>query len=124
MDWYLYRKTVDHESKIVMVKTTPDSLPERFNSTQVKPFLTPIEASSSFMEILYQSFSVHAAKNTGGPSEPPNILRSSASNTHDIHATETILNNDPRASCPEMRAAIVEEVREMLQRGTFKAVMK
>ena len=117
-------ETVDHDSKIVVVKKIPDSSPERFNSTQLKPFRTPIEASSSFMAILYQLFSVHATKNTGGPSESPNILRSSASNTHGIHATEIIDINDPRASCPEMRETILEEVRELLQRGTFQVVMK
>ena len=90
-------ETFDHESKIVLLGRSQIPRPrKRFNSAHVKPFRMPIEASSSSTDILYNSFSVHATRNTRDPSEPPNILGSSAGITHDIHGKEIIDKNDSR----------------------------
>ena len=38
--------------------------------------------------------------------------------------TEVIDKSDPRAKSPEMRAAIGHEVRDLLNRGTFKVILR
>ena len=41
-----------------------------------------------------------------------------------IQVTEVIDEDDPPGSSTEMEPAIMEEVRDLLERGTFKVILK
>ena len=41
-----------------------------------------------------------------------------------IHTTEIIEPSDPRAKSPEMQQAVMNEVRDLLQRRTFKVLLR
>ena len=42
----------------------------------------------------------------------------------EIEATEIVSSDDPRAKSPEMRRAVMNEVRDLLKQGTFKVMLK
>ena len=56
--------------------------------------------------------------------ESLNPLRAYGTSEDEIYLTEMISDKDPRASCPEMTAAKKAEIRNLLERGTFKVVIK
>ena len=99
--------TVDYSAKIVHVKDTRDGLPRPYNIAQVKPYLSEVKVSNSFM--------VDIQKGLGSDSthEP-----------HDVHLTEVLKPNDPRASSFRMMKAKGEEIKGLLDRGTFKVVLR
>ena len=105
--------TVDVNAKIVIVRKDEESALERYNLVQVKLFLAPAESSTVFMDILYSVFVLYAPN--------PTCMRSSA-NVFQIHATEIIEKDDPRAKPHEMQNAIRNEVRDLVRRGTFKVM--
>ena len=98
----------DAQTKIVLVQKNADSPHERYNSVQAKPFLMPEVAATDYFQTLHSSRQQFSSE------------RQSLT----IHLTELISKDDPRASSPEMRKAIYEEVRDLPKRKTFKVILK
>lgn len=98
----------DAAAKVVLIQKIPDSPYERFNASQVKTFLEPDAEASSFMETV-------AAKFFYFVTEPRVVF---------INMTEVINKEDPRAKNPEIQAAIMNEFKGLLRRGTFKVIFK
>ena len=92
-------KSYDESSRIVLVQKSADSAHERYNITQVKPFLRPNAAAIRFLDSVHTTLSDFANER-----RPFNV-----------HMTEVIDKSDPRATSPEMRAAIGHEVRDLLK---------
>lgn len=141
--------TYDAPFKVVVVQKYSDSAHERFSVAQIKLFLRPNTAAASFMDTLHASPSMYV-----NPQEQPSDVVSpiqsiyssykhdkltdqfisdtslSARNTEEnfnnpaIHVTEVIDKNDPSAMCHEMHEAKVSEIRNLLQRGTFRVILK
>ena len=101
-------KSFDENSRIVLVQKSEDAPHERYNITQVKHLLEPETASISFVDDVRRTFSVFSNKDR----------------TFDTYLTEVVGKHDPRASSPEMKDAISNEVRDLLRRGTFKVILK
>ena len=121
-----------------MVKRDEASPLQRYNMTQVKPFLRPAEASTAFMDAVHQFFVPYTASSRTGDkrsfaidrnlqtrlSAGENLsqdARNMNNTTRNIstYATEVIEQNEPRAS---MKAAIMSEVQDLSRWGTFKVV--
>ena len=75
---------------------------------QVKPFLSPETASNNYFKTLHSSLRKF----------------SSAERDLSINITETINKDDPRVNSPQMRQAVLDEVKDLLRRGTFKVILK
>ena len=142
--------TSDSSGKIIVVQKEAGSALERFNTTQVKPFLQPEKVAIDFFNILNRAFSTYASKSSTSsyPHTPLEEYRqlhqdnqvealerraktksiatsSTPNNTASaIQVTEIIDKDDPRASSIEMKNAIKEEVGDLLRRGTFKVILK
>ncbi len=134
-------ETIDHSSKIVTVKKDENSQFERYNMTQVKPILRPVEATNAFMDVVHQFFVPYASdsRTIGNQSfalerDPKTSLNAGETNSQDARtmnnttcntstqATDVIEQNDPRASSPQMKAAIMSEVQDLMRRDTLKVV--
>ena len=107
--------TVDLGANIITVRREEESALKRYNLVQVKPFISIAEASTAIMDTLYSKFVSYASD--------PNKRRSSA-NVPGIQATEIIHKDDPRAFSPKMKVALLNEVRDLLKRGTFEVILK
>ena len=81
---------------------------ERYYFAQVKPFLEPEPAALNFMATVHFALQKYA----------------SAPTSDDCSITEVIEESDPRARSPEMQATKLQEVRDLLNRGTFKDILK
>ena len=136
--------------KIVVVQKEAGSALERFNTTQVKLFLRPEDAAVGVFNIFNRAFSTYATESATlmYPHTPlVEFIRSPESDEIDtlkregkhalaainsnfnipattIQVTEVVDKDHPRASSPEMKGAIKEEVRDLMQRGTFKLMLK
>ena len=97
----------DAEALIVLVRKEPDAPHERYNVAQVRPFLEKNRRGES----LHKFYRLGVEPIHYTPTLP----------AHMIEFTE---KNDPRADSPRMRRAISNEVRELLRRGTFSAMLK
>ena len=82
---------------------------------QVKSFLPLAESSTALMGICHSVLAGYA-------SNP--MPKLSSAKAPQIYVTEMVENNDPRAISPEMRAAIMSEVRDLLRPDTFKMMLK
>ena len=89
----------DAHAKIVLVQKDEDSQHERYNLVQVKPFLTPEVASNNYLRTLHSSFQKFSSER----------LQMS------INITEVINKHDPRAQSPQMRKAVLKEVKDLLK---------
>lgn len=136
-------------SKNVVVRKNSDSAHKNFSLTQVKPFLRPKNAATTFRDALHASLTKYANPREG----PSNVTspkdsiyysyeqdritheripdtRSSAKNTDEndkkpwTHVTEVIGKDEPRAMSPEMHEADMKGVRVLLRRGTFYVTLK
>ena len=101
-------KSFDERSRIVLVQKDEDAPHERYNIAQVKPFLRPEAAATSFLDTVRNTLLEFVTE----------------SRPFDTQMTEVVDKNDPRADSPEMRAAIYREVTDLLRRGTFKVILK
>eukprot|EP00171_Calliarthron_tuberculosum_P016379 IDg16379t1 len=79
--------------------------------TQIKPYKGKYEEAEETMGKISQSF---------GPWLREYHERKNA----EVYVTEVIKKGDPRATSPEMRAAISKEIQGLINRGVFKIVLK
>ena len=101
-------RSFDEQSHIVLVQKNADYPLERYNTTQVKPFLRPPAAFCHFLNSIHHAIS-----------EFTNERR-----YIDSFMTEVIKDNEPQAKSPEMIRIISSEVRDLLKRGTFKVLLQ
>ena len=103
--------------KIVTVKNEGNSAIADFNIQQLKPYFRPIpflenvQNKNSEFAINYMMKDI-ATKN--GPKSPD----------YGVHMTEVILQNDSRLKDERFKAAKQNEIRGLVERGTWKIVMK
>ena len=90
----------DTDAKIIVVQLDAQA--------QVKPFLDAEPAASHIMSTVAPAIRKYASEPT----------------PDDCYVTEVIHENDPRSHTPEMEAAKMREVRDLLKRGTFKVILK
>ena len=98
----------DATTKIVLVQKDAKAQPERYNVAQVEPFLSPQDFSTQFMATVHTALNKYSSNPTIQP----------------IHMIEVIEPSDPRAMSREMQQAMMNEVRDHLQRGTFKVLLR
>ena len=98
----------DAQAKIVLVQKDENSHHERYNLVQVKPFLSPEPASRNYFTTIHSSLRKF----------------SSAERDLSINITEIIIKDDPRANSPQMRQAVLDEVKDLLKRSTFKVILQ
>ena len=140
--------TFDAASKVVVIQKDSESAHQRFSVTQVKPFLRPESAVTSFMRTLHASLLQFANKEESQSDTlaPRQLLLSSTKVDHEskmssqqqrssaidgdspgiqsIQVTEIVDKDDPRSMCTEMHQAKMKEVRDLLQRGAFRVMLK
>ena len=102
------------EKKLVLIQYENRGPPEPFNVVQMKPYITLEAISQSFMSDLNASVSYYC--------EPENNSNSDTSTQ--IHLTEIIDVKYPRSTSTEMTATKKKEIRNLLERGTFKVILK
>jgi hypothetical protein len=107
---YVYREKLKHwsgphiiakiDGKEVAVHLGEATGPRSFNVSQIKPSLlsAPIQFISS-------------------------VCANNESRTSSIYWTEIIDKGDPRAKSPAMRNAIKQEIRSLIERGTFRLAL-
>ena len=91
-------RSFDKKSYIVLVQKNADSAPERYNITQIKPFLQPPVARTRFLNSIYHAISEFTKK----------------CRYVNTFIKEVINNNNPRAKSPEMKEAKSREFRDLL----------
>ena len=97
-------QAVDREKKLVFVQDSTVGAVRPFGQTQVKPYLTADEASTSFFQDLREALTSAYSQHT--------------------FLTEVISPTDPRAYSPQMTAAKRKEIMSLMRRGTFKVILK
>jgi len=109
-DWMGPFKVVsyDHEQKLVYVKEDDRGSTKPFGVAQVKPYLSPTEGADTLFAQLND-----AVRQYRSQSDDDNVM-----------LTEVISGSDPRANSPEMTAAKRKEIKGLLDRGTFKVVLR
>ena len=98
----------DRIKKLVFIYDQPNGTPRPFSIAQVKHNISPSTLSSSFFSDLNHALT---------PFKSPSI-------NDDIFITEIIPQKDPRSQTPEMQKAKLDEIRNLMKRGTFKVVLK
>lgn len=98
---------MDERAKIAYIRDDVNSPARPFNIVQIKPYYSPDILAGDFISDVNNFFSYHC----------------SPANEEDIFMTEIISNDDPRAQCEEMNDAKRKEIRDLLRRGTFRAVL-
>lgn len=99
--------TVDCSAKMVHVKYSREGLPRPYNFAQVKPYMSEMAVSHAFLVDIQKGLKIYSKE------EPNEVL-----------LTEFLTSNDPRASSPRMTEAKGAEIKGLLERGTFKAILR
>ena len=100
-------ESFDPRRKVVHVRDVTVGPAKPFRFAQVKRYLSPAETSQSFFTELLEMLS--AFKSTD--------------EQDDIHLTEILQGDDPRASSTEMSEAKRKEIKGLLDRGTFRIIL-
>jgi len=98
----------DRQRKLVYVQDCEIGPARPFGYAQVKAYISPHESAQTFFSELHTAFAEY---------------RSDTDETA-VMLTEVISNQDPRASAPEMAEAKRAEIRGLLERGTFKVILR
>eukprot|EP00171_Calliarthron_tuberculosum_P008498 IDg8498t1 len=101
-----------HESNRMATVQMRPGLQKLYSITQLKPYNGPNENSNEWLKSIDQSF---------GPWRSNYRARDEPVQTH---ITEVISKNDPRCNSTKMKTAIQKEIEGLLNRGTFKIVLK
>lgn len=144
VDQPIFRCCVDRTRKIVAVQKNQSAVLGRYSTAQVNPCLQPDEASASFFKNLNYAFlpyswDSYSCSDMCTPFEKlitpfnKNLITierrfSLPSEIEDapqsIQVIEVIEKDDLRATGPEMRDAFMAEVLGILERRTFKVMLK
>ena len=100
-------QAVDIDRKLVFVQDANIGAARPFNIAQVKQYHLPETLAHSFMVELNQ-----------------NVRTFNSQMVNDVYATEVLDNDDPRTKTPEMSEARRTEIKNLLNRGTFKIVSR
>ena len=95
------------EKKLVLVQDGKGGWPKSFNVVHVKPYLEPTDVAHSFISDLHRYLPYNCT-----PED------------NNIYLTEIIDLQDPRADRLDMTEAKKKEIRNLLERGTFKVILK
>eukprot|EP00171_Calliarthron_tuberculosum_P023324 IDg23324t1 len=98
------------DKKLVFVRETQIGNARPFNITQVKLYHPPDELANTFLSDIHKGLQRFSSEDKDEELHP--------------YITEVINNYDPRASCKEMSEAKRKEIRGLLERGTFKVILK
>lgn len=98
----------DADRKLVYIQDSKIGAPRPFNVVQVKRYITP--------EVLAHSFFTDIGEGLSSFSSPPD--------DNFMYPTEILHPRDPRANGPEMGAAVRKEIKGLLDRGTFKVILR
>ncbi len=101
------------EKKLVSVIAGDSGRIKEFNVAQVKPYYTPELLVQTFFEELLHRMQYF----TSQKEEDFDI-------DYKIFLTEVFDSNDVRCTSPEMKKAKLEEIHNLIKRGTFKAILK
>ena len=99
----------DEEKKLVYVKDVKIGAARPFNVSQVKRYLTPDMVAHCFMSDLGDNL---------------RKFGTSANDDSEVYLTEILNPNDPRSDSIEMGEAKKAEIRSLLERGTFKVILR
>lgn len=105
---------LDRDRKLVFVSDQNGGPPKPFGFAQIKPFFSNSESSNAFFVDLLESFQKY--RSTEEPAVSPEDGQ--------IFLTEVLDPRDERTSLPEMTEAKKTEIRSLLDRGTFKVILK
>ena len=97
----------DESKKLVYVQDSKIGAARPFNIAQVKRYLPPETLANHVIDEIADRLTYFAS--------PPD---------DEVHLTEIISSGDPRASSSEMSEAKKREIRGLLDRGTFKVILK
>ena len=98
---------VDEEKKQVFIQDSRVGQSRPFNIAQVKRYHQPEQLAETFMADLRNSLQYFQS-----PEDD------------DVYLTEIIPNRDERATSVEMREAKLQEIKNLLNRGTFKVILR
>ena len=101
-------RSYDAAARIVLVQKESGASHERFNAVQVKSFLEPAASANHYLKSVAAAFKTF----------------SNECMTVEVRLTEVITKDDPRANSEEMLKAKLDEVSDLLRRGTFKVILK
>ena len=107
-------ESVQIENKLVHVRDDNKGTTTPFNFYQVKKYFEPDMLSSSYMKQLDS----HLRGLSTMYNSPPQL-----DSYYGTFLTEVLKKQDPRASSPEMKAAIHKEVTGLMEAGTFKIIL-
>jgi len=99
---------VDYDKKLVYIQDVEVGNARPFNVSQVKKYQEPADIAHSFTMGLRDKFDNFAT--------PPE--------DESVYMTEIIDVNDPRSCSKKMDDAKRSEIRNLLQRGTFKVILR
>ena len=99
--------TADYGTKIVHVQESQDDLARPYNFAQVKPYISEVNVSHAFLAELHSGLKEYSTDVNG-----------------DVFLTEVLSPNDPRASSARMSEAKKAEIKGLLERGTFKVILR
>ncbi len=106
-----YRITaISDNGRMVSVEVRPGNS-QLYSISQLKPYHGPEAESEEVIEDIRDAFGPWCRNYVS-----PHYL--------EMHPVEIIDKRDPRAMCPKMRAAIQKEISGLLERGTFKIVLR
>ena len=106
----------DESRKLVYVQDAKIGAARRFKAVQVKRYLTSETTSVNLAHFFMMDL--------GGALGRFGTTSVEAQTTTGVHLTEIITRGDPRAYSPEMNAAKKAEIKNLLERGTFKVILK
>ena len=98
----------DETQKIVFVQDVRIGAARPFNIAQVKHYNTPETLANSFFAALEKGLSWYSSANA---------------DAEDIYLTEVLNRDDPRGHSKQMEEAKREEIKNLLDRGTFKIIL-
>ena len=101
-------ESFDPRRKVVHVRDVTVRQAKPFGFAQVKRYLSPAETSQSFFTELHEILSAFK----------------SANEQDDIHLTEILQGDGPRANSREMSEAKRKEIKGLLDRSTFKIILR
>lgn len=97
----------DESKKLVYVRDSEVGAARPFSFAQVKPYFAP--------EVLAQSFMVDIGRGLQQFKSPPKA---------EVHLTEVLNPRDERASSAGMMKAKKKEIANLMERGTFRVILK
>lgn len=100
---------MDSDKKLVYVRDAKIGAARPFNVAQVKRYIMPQDIAQSLFTACHHGLSYFAS-----PHEDDNST----------HLTEIIAPRDPRADSPGMTQAKKNEIRGLLERGTFRVILR